>query len=196
MNPSKEHNNWITVGEVINLIKKPVASYTSQVVQKWHGTKSFGICTSAAICKTQKDPTKLCHCCKQWYDELRDSHRKPGKNKWRQNCDPSMWSTDSWEAAKFFMTILGDNKNTVKDAESTDLGSLLNVLEWMKDSVFAPDRRVDLSCVIDLRSKVRNQLWAHAPNQEMTQSDRDQTQPLTLVAYSKILPLQKFEHCR
>ena len=197
MNPSNEHNNWITVGEVINLVKKPVASYTSQVVQKWHSTKLFGICTSAANCKTQKDPTKLCRCCKQWYDELRKSHRKPGKSEWRKNCDPSMWSTDWWEAAKFFMSILGDNKSTVRDAKSTDLGSLLNVLEWTKDPVFAPDRRVDRNCVVNLRSKVRN-LWAHAPNQEMTQSDRDQAFKIAtdfVTDLDKVFPFAEVKNC-
>ena len=65
------------------------------------------------------------------------------------------------------MSALGDNKSHVKNAESTDLSSLLNVLEWMVDVAFGGCRRVDLNLVKDLRSKVRN-AWAHAPNQEMT----------------------------
>ncbi len=32
--------------------------------------------------------------------------------------------------AKLFMTALGSNHSTVKDAESTDISSLRNVLEW------------------------------------------------------------------
>ena len=198
MNASKEHNNWTTVGEVINLIKKPVASYTSQVLQEWQDTKSFGICTNSADCEMQKDPTKLCHCCKQWFDELCNSHLKPTKSKWRENCNPSMWSTDSWEAAKFFMSILGDSKSTVKDAESTDLGSLLNVLEWMKDSVFPKGVRVDRNCVKNLRSKVRNQLWAHAPNQEITQSDRDEAFDIAtdfVADLDKVFPCDEVKKC-
>ena len=198
MNPYKEHNNWTTVGEVINLIKKPVASYTSQVLQEWHDTKSFGICTNPADCEMQKDPTKLCHCCKQWFDELCNSHLKPSKSKWRENCNPSMWSTDSWEAAKFFMSILGDSKSTVKDAESTDLGSLLNVLEWMKDPVFPKGGRVDRNCVKNLRSKVRNQLWAHAPNQEITQSDRDEAFDIAtdfVADLDKVFPCDEVKKC-
>ena len=65
------------------------------------------------------------------------------------------------------MSALGDNKSHVKNAESTDLSSLLNVLEWMKDVAFGGCRRVDLNLVKNLRSKVRD-AWAHAPNQEMT----------------------------
>ncbi|XP_028396944.1 uncharacterized protein LOC114520811 [Dendronephthya gigantea] len=64
------------------------------------------------------------------------------------------------------MSALGDNKITVKHAESTDLSSLLNVLAWLKDAVFAPDRRVDLNLVKQLRSQVRNP-WAHAPDQKL-----------------------------
>ena len=66
------------------------------------------------------------------------------------------------------MSILGDNKDTAKDAESTDLSSLLNVLEWTEDAAFGGSRRVDLNFVKELRSKVRN-AWAHAPSQEMTE---------------------------
>jgi hypothetical protein len=64
------------------------------------------------------------------------------------------------------MPILGDNKGTVKDSGSTDMSSLLNVLEWMNDAIFFPDKRVDLDLVRKLRSGVRN-TWAHAPNQEL-----------------------------
>ena len=205
MNTSQEHNNWITVGEVINLIKKPVASYTSQVVGKWHAkllaTSSLGKCTNPANCKTiTQDPKKLCLYCKGWYDELCKSHRskyKPQMIKCLENCDPSMWSADPWEVAKFFMPFLGDNKATVKDAQSTDLGSLLNVLDWMKDLVFAPDRRVNLSYVKDLRSKVRNP-WAHAPNQEFTQADRDQAFDIAIKFVddvNKVYPCAQVEEC-
>ncbi|CAB3978159.1 Hypothetical predicted protein [Paramuricea clavata] len=68
------------------------------------------------------------------------------------------------------MPVLGHNKGTVKDAESTELSSLLNVLEWMDDVIIYPNKRVDLDFVRELRSGVRN-LWAHAPNQELTDAD-------------------------
>ena len=199
MNTSPEHNNWITIGEVINLIKKPVASYTSQVVGKWHAkllaTSSPRKCTNPANCKTiTKDPKKLCLKCKGWYDELCKSHQSKPQ---MINCDPSRWSCDSWEVAKFFMPILGDNKATVKDAESTDLGSLLNVLERMKRLVFAPDRRVNLSYVKDLRSKVRNR-WAHAAKQEFTQADRDQAFDIAIDFVddlNKVYPCAQVEEC-
>ena len=175
MNPSNDHNNWITVGEVINLIRKPVAFYTGQIVKKWHAKLCCllkGGCANPIMCEKETVHKKLCHSCNQWYKELAKWHKKANKRqiKWRENCDTSKWPVDPWEVAKFFMSILGHNKGTVKDAESTDLSSLLNVLEWMDDVIFYPDKRVDLDLVRKLRSGVRNP-WAHSPNQELTDAD-------------------------
>ncbi|CAB4027307.1 E3 ubiquitin- ligase DZIP3 [Paramuricea clavata] len=177
MNSSKEHINWITVGEVINLIKKPVALYTTHIVKRWHVTLCkdclpFGQCPNPGNCQMKKKPVDLCRSCNGWYKELAKSHLNKDKRKieWRKNCDTSKLPVDPWEVAKFFMPVLGDNKGTVIEAESTDLAHLLNVLVWMKDVAFAPDRRVDRDLVNDLRSGVRNP-WAHAPNQELADAD-------------------------
>ncbi|XP_028397133.1 uncharacterized protein LOC114520967 [Dendronephthya gigantea] len=176
MNSSKKHNNWLTVGEIIRLIKGPVALYTSNIIEKWHAKLCGslpGKCLNPGDCEKKKKPRDLCSSCKQWYDELAKSHRRNDKGQfksmWRQNCDTSKWPNDPWEVAKFFMPSLGDNKKNVEDAESTDLSSLLNVLAWTEDAVFAPDKRVDRNLVEDLRSKVRNP-WAHEPNQNLDES--------------------------
>ncbi|CAB4002996.1 E3 ubiquitin- ligase DZIP3 [Paramuricea clavata] len=175
MNPSKDRNNWKTVGEVINLIRKPIALYTGQIVKKWHAKlccRLQGECANPVVCKKETDYKKLCHSCNQWYQELAKWHKKANKRqiKWRENCDTSKWPVDPWEVAKFFMPILGHNKGTIKDAESTDLSYLLNVLEWMNDVIFSPDKRVDLDLVRKLRSEVRNP-WAHSATQELTDAD-------------------------
>ena len=174
MKPSPDHSNWVTVGEVINLVKRPVAAYADHIVKTFHAKlcqdcQPFGQCTNPGNCPTKTKPNHLCKSCNGWYQKLVSSHRNGNKSqiKWHQNCDTSKWSVDSWEVAKFFMSALGDNKSHVKNAESTDLSSLLNVLEWMKDVTFGGSSRVDLNLVKNLRSKVRN-AWAHAPNQEMT----------------------------
>ena len=174
MNLSKSHRNWITVGALINLIRKPVASYTEQIVKKWHGQLcqeciAFGQCVNPRDCLKKKKSHYLCSSCKGWFKKLAASHRNNDKSrlKWRQNCDTSKWPFDAWEVSKFFMPTLGNNKSTVTNAESTDLSSLLHVLEWMKDAAFGSDRRVDLNLVKKLRSEVRN-AWAHSPKQEMT----------------------------
>ena len=175
MDPSEDHNNWITVGELIRLIKEPVALCTSQIVENWHEEMCSrllsGECTNPAVCQTKTNPGYLCLSCKRWYDELAKSYRNNDKQqiKWRENCDTSKWPVDPWEVAKFFMPILGDNKKNIKDAKSTGLSSLLNVLTWMKNAAFAPDIHVDLNLVTKLCSEVRNP-WAHAPNQELPEA--------------------------
>ena len=73
--------------------------------------------------------------------------------------------------AKYFMPALGSNLSTVKDAESTDLSSPLNVIEWMKDAAFLGKTRVNVDLVRELRSQVRN-TWAHAPQQKLTNDEK------------------------
>ena len=128
---------------------------------------SIGKCTNPADCVTKTDDRKLCKSCKCWFKELKDSHEK-GKNlSWHKNCKSAQWSEDHWEVAKYFMPALGSNLTTVKDAESTDLPSLLNVIEWMKDAAFLGKTRVNVDLARKLRSQVRN-TWAHAPQQKLT----------------------------
>ena len=68
------------------------------------------------------------------------------------------------------MPVLGSNLSTVKDAQSTDLSSLLNVLEWMNGGAFLGKTQVNVDLVRKLRSQVRN-TWAHAPQQELTDDE-------------------------
>ena len=201
---SKQYNNWITVGEVINLIRQPVVTYTDNIIKEWHAKLaekliSFQRCTYPGNCLTSKKPSDLCHSCNGWYENLASLHRNPNKFqiKWRQNCDTSKWLDDAWEVAKFFMFTLGDNKNTVKDAESTDLSSLLNVLEWTEDAAFGGSRRVDLNLVKELRSKVRN-AWAHAPKQEMTDTDSNNAFKIAidfLIDLDKVFSSTEIKEC-
>ena len=71
------------------------------------------------------------------------------------------------------MSALGSNVLTVKNAESTDISSLLNVLEWMKDGAFLGKTRVNVDLARKLRSEVRN-TWAHAPQQELSDDEMAQ----------------------
>ena len=95
-----------------------------------------------------------------------------GKNpSWHKNCKSARWSEDHWEVAKYFMPPLGSNLSAVKDAESTGLSSLLNVIEWMNDVAFLGKTRVNVVLVRKLRSQVRN-TWAHAPQHELTEDEK------------------------
>ena len=64
------------------------------------------------------------------------------------------------------MAPLGARKSDAKDAASTDLGSLMNLLE--RCPFIAPP--VLRSAVCDVRDKVRN-LWAYAANHEISDVD-------------------------
>ncbi len=138
---------------------------------------SVGECRSPEDCNTKTKPSDLCKSCKYWFKELEASHIKGNNPSWHKNCKSAEWSEDHWEVAKFFMPALGSNLSTVKDAQSTDLSSLLNVLEWMKDEAFLGKTRVNVDLVRKLRSQVRN-TWAHAPQQELTDDETAEGFPI------------------
>ena len=60
-----------------------------------------------------------------------------------------MASVDPWEVAKVFMSALGDKMSHVKNAESTDLSSLLNVLDGLTNVT-----ETDLKNLFFLRSEL------------------------------------------
>lgn len=176
---SKEHGNWLTVGEIIHSIQKPISAYVDEIVKAFHvklcdDLLAIGNCRSPEDCNDKIKPTDLCKSCKCWYVKLEVSHKKGNNPSWHKNCKSARWSDDHWEVAKFFMPALGANQSTVKNAKSTDLSSLLNVLEWMKDDAFLCKIRVNVDLVKKLRSQVRN-IWAHAPQQEFTDDKKDES---------------------
>ena len=134
-----------------------------------------GKCSSPEDCKKKTKPSDLCKSCKCWFKKLEASHEKGNSPSWHKNCKSAEWSEDHWEVAKFFMPALGSNLSSTKDAESTDLSSILNVLEWMKDGAFLIGKvRVSVDLVRKLRSQVRN-TWAHAPKHKFTDDEKDES---------------------
>ena len=170
-----EHGNWLTVGELLRSIQKPISMYADEIVKAFHeklckDLLPVGTCRNPEDCNKKTKPSDLCKSCKCWFKELKKSHEKGNNPSWHKNCKSAKWSEDHWEIAKFFMPVLGSNLSTVKDAEFTDLSSLLNVLEWIKDGAFLGKTRVNVDFVRKLRSQVRN-TWAHAPQQELTDDE-------------------------
>ena len=98
-------------------------------------------------------------------ESLKHRGAKIYDNAWK-NCVWEDFDKLPWEVAKLFMAPLGARKSDVKDAASTDLGSLMNLLE--RCPFIAPP--VLRSAVCDVRDKVRN-LWAHAANLEISDVD-------------------------
>ncbi|CAB3989385.1 Hypothetical predicted protein [Paramuricea clavata] len=174
---SKEHGNWLTVGELMYSIRKPVSSYVDEIIKAFHENLSktllhAGKCNSPDDCIKKTTDDGLCNSCKHWFKELEASHENGNNPSWYENCNSAKWSEDHWEVAKFFMPAL--ILSPVEDAESTDLSSLLNVLEFMKDDAFLGKTRVNVELVRKLRSRVKN-VWVHAPEQEFTDDEKEKS---------------------
>jgi hypothetical protein len=173
-----EHSNWLAIGEMIRLIQGPTSTYVDHIVKEFHTNlcEDFekNCMCNRKDCKRVTSSCDLCTSCQNWWlTKLKTWHKKGGNPSWSKNCDGEKWYDNHWEVAKYFMPALGNNRDTVKDAESTELASLLNVLEWTKDDVFPGKTRVNVDLVRDLRSNVRN-TWAHAPKQELNDEQKEE----------------------
>ena len=165
----------MNVGELYRSIQKPISIYVNEIVQALHeklckDLLTVGICRTPEDCNKKTEPTDLCKSCNSWFKELAALHEKGNNPSWHKNCKSAKWPEDHWEVAKFFMPALGSNLTTVKDAESTDISSLLHVLEWMNNGAFLGKTRVNFNLARKLRFKVRN-TWAQAPQQELSDDE-------------------------
>ena len=170
MDFTSEHKNWLAAGEIIALIREPVSAYVDEIVKAFHAklVEDFDKNSTCAKCTTASG--NLCSSCQNWWLRKLEASHKKGKNpSWQKNCKGEKWYSDHWEVAKFFIPALGTP--TVKDAASTDLSSLLNVLDWMTDEVFPGKKRVNVDLVRKLRSDVRNR-WAHSPKHEVSDQQK------------------------
>ena len=164
----KEHKNWVMVGCALNIAKKGITSKIQNKMETWYQSlvsspplQSLPSCTCAPS-------APKCAPCVTWEKELK-RHHKSGRSKicW-DNSDRTQWGspTGAWEIAKVFMPTLGGRKKDVVDAETTDIGGLLNLLEWCP-FINPPTSRTVLTSA---RDECRNR-WAHAPKQEMQDAD-------------------------
>ena len=161
---SKEHKNWVMVGCALNIAKNGIAPLVQGEMEAWYQSLiSSPPLQSLPPCACAVGSPK-CGSCVKWETELKRLH-KSGRPKicW-DNSDRNQWGspTGAWEIAKIFMPILGTRKTHVLDAESTDIGGLLNLLEWCP-FIHPPVRRTVLTSA---RDQCRNH-WAHAPKQEL-----------------------------
>ena len=164
----KEHKNWVMVGCALNITKKGITSKIQTKMETWYQflipsppLQSLPSCACAPA-------APKCATCVTWEKELK-RHRKSGRPRicW-DNSDRTQWGsqTGAWEIAKVFMPALGSREKDVTDAENTDIGGLLNLLEWCP-FINPPTSRTVLTSA---RDECRNR-WAHAPKQELEDSD-------------------------
>ena len=164
----KEHKNWVMVGCALNVAKKGITSKIQNKMETWYQSlisspplQSLPSCTCAPS-------APKCATCATWEMELK-RHHKSGRPKicW-DNSERTQWGspTGAWEIAKVFMPTIGGRKKDVVDAETTDVGGLLNLLEWCP-FINPPTSRTVLTSA---RDECRNH-WAHAPKQEIQDAD-------------------------
>ena len=164
----KEHKNWVMVGCALNITKNGIAPLIQGRMEAWYQSlisspplQSLPPCACVA-------GSLMCITCVTWETEMK-RHHKSGRPKicW-DNSDRNQWGspTGTWEIAKIFMPTLGTRKTDVINAETTDIGGLLNLLEWCP-FIHPPVSRTVLTSA---RDQCRNH-WAHAPKQELPDAD-------------------------
>ena len=162
----KEHKNWVMVGCALNITKKGITSKIQNKMETWYQSLiSSPPLQSLPSCACAPSAPK-CVTCGTWEMELK-GHHKSRRPRW-ENSDRTQWGspTGAWEIAKVFMPTLGGRKKDVVDAETTDIGGLLNLLEWCP-FINPPTSRTVLTSA---RDECRNH-WAHAPKQEIQDAD-------------------------
>ena len=164
----KEHKNWVMVGCALNITKKGITSKIQNKMEAWYQSlisspplQSLPSCACAPL--APKCPT-----CVTWEKELKRHHKSRRPKICWDNSDRTQWGsrTGAWEIAKVFMPTLGGRKKDVVDAETTDIGGLLNLLEWCP-FINPPTSPTVLTSA---RDECRNR-WAHAPKQEIQDAD-------------------------
>ena len=164
----KEHKNWIMVGCALNITKNGIAQLIQGKMMAWYQfIKSNPPLQAFPPCICTRHSSK-CATCSMWKKELERLHRSPRPKICWDNSDRQQWgsATGAWEIAKVFMPTLGTRKGDITDANTTDIGGLLNLLEWCP-FINPPVNRAVLRSV---RDEGRNR-WAHSPKQELNDAD-------------------------
>ena len=164
----KQHKNWVMVGCALNIAKNGITPKIQTEMETWYQSLlSSPPLQSLASCTCIPRAPK-CVTCDTWESELQRHHTSSRPKMCWDNSDRKQWGslTGGWEVAKVFMPTLGSRKAHVINAETTDIGGLLNLLQWcpfIKPSI----SRKWLSSA---RDECRNH-WAHAPKQELQDTD-------------------------
>ena len=164
----KEHKNWVMVGCALNIAKKGITSKIQNKMETWYQSLiSSPPLQSLPSCACAPSAPK-CATCVTWEIELKRHHKSGRPRICWDNSDRTQWGspTGAWEIAKVYMPTLGGRKKDVVDAETTDIGGLLNLLEWCPFINPLKSRTVLTSA----RDECRNH-WAHAPKQEIQDAD-------------------------
>ena len=166
-----EYRNWHAVGDALMFLSDGLKKYAENKMKELHAVITTTVGGPAVKCSCKCTPgTKLnphgtvCN----WAKELKKFHvfKKKADIPWHQS-DSSKWNdpvSGYWEIAKLFMSDLGSDAAKVTDANSTDVGPLLNLIRFCKH--FKVQKHL-LKAVTDRRNQ-----WAHAPNNKLSDGDK------------------------
>ena len=164
----KEHKNWVMVGCALNIAKKGITSKIQKKMETWYQSLiSSPPLQSLPSCACASSASK-CLTCDTWKTTLKRHHTSGRPKICWDNSDRTQWGspTGAWEIAKVYMPTLGSRAKDVIDADGTDIGGLLNLLEWCP-FINPPVSRTLLNSA---RDECRNR-WAHAAKQEICDAD-------------------------
>ena len=164
----KEHKNWVLVGCALNITKNGISPNIQNGMEAWYRNLiSSPPLQSLSPCTCPSRAAK-CTSCTTWEAELSRHHMAPRPKICWNNSDKNQWGSPAgaWEIAKLFMPTLGTRKMDVVDAETTDIGGLLNLMEWCPFLNLPVNKTV--LCAV--RDGCRNH-WAHSPKQEIQDVD-------------------------
>ena len=164
----KEHKNWVMAGCALNITKTGITQLIQGKMEAWYQSLiSSPPLQSLPPCTCVRHSSK-CATCTTWKKELERLHKSTRPKICWNNSERQQWGspTGAWEIAKIFMPTLGTRKGDITDANTTDIGGLLNMLEWCP-FIHPPVNRAVLSSV---RDEGRNH-WAHSPKQELQDAD-------------------------
>ncbi|XP_022788790.1 uncharacterized protein LOC111328585 [Stylophora pistillata] len=164
----KEHKNWVMVGCALNITKNGITQLIQRKMETWYQYLISSPPLHSLSPHTCTRHSSKCATCTTWKKELERLHKSPRPKICWDNSDRQQWGspTGAWEIAKVFMPTLGTRKGVITDSNTTDIGGLLNILEWCPFINPTVNRAV-LSAV---RDKGRNH-WAHSPKQELEDSE-------------------------
>ncbi len=167
-----EYRNWHAVGDALMFLGDGLRKYAENEMKEFHAliAKNVGPaakCNCKFIPGTKTNPHGRATVC-VWAQELKKNHVFKNKThiQWNQS-DCSKWHdpvSGYWEIAKLFMSDLGSDPAKVTDANSTDVGPLLNLIRFCKH--FDVQKHL-LKAVTDRRNQ-----WAHAPNHRLSDGDK------------------------
>ena len=156
----KENKNWVVDGCALNITKYGITQVIQGKMEAWYQSLiSSPPLQSLGPCNCVLGSSKCVRCVTR-ETELKRHHRSRRPGICWDNSDRTQWGSPSgaWEIAKLFMPTLGRRGTHATDAGTTDIGGLLNLLEWCP-FINPP---VGQTVLIAARDQCRNH-WAHAP---------------------------------